>query len=39
VAITPYGYYRTPSDLLPFDTCAADTNVPAEPYYACCRRD
>jgi hypothetical protein len=39
VAIKPYGCYRTPSDLLPFYTCATDTNVPAEPYYACFRRD
>jgi hypothetical protein len=35
VAITPYGYYRTPTDLLPFYSCATDTNVPAELYYAC----
>jgi hypothetical protein len=35
VAITPYGYYRTPSDLLIFHTCATDSNVPAELYYAC----
>jgi len=35
VAITPYGYYRAPSDLLLFNTCASDTRVPADLYYAC----
>ena len=39
VAITPYGYYRTPSDLLMFHTCATDTNVPSELYYACFAMD
>jgi hypothetical protein len=35
VAITPYAYYRTPSDLLVFHTCANDTDVPGELYYGC----
>jgi len=35
VAITPYGYYRAPSDLLMFHACATDSAVPSELYYAC----
>jgi hypothetical protein len=35
VAISPYTYYRNEEDLLPFHTCATDTAIPADYYYAC----
>jgi hypothetical protein len=34
-AISPYTYYRNEADLLPFYSCATDSQVPAENYYAC----
>lgn len=34
-SITPYTYYRTEADLLPFYYCAHDTRVPADEYYSC----
>ena len=34
-SITPYTYYRTESDLLPFYYCANDPRVPAADYYTC----
>jgi hypothetical protein len=35
VSISPYTYYRTEADLLPFHVCATDTRITAENYYAC----
>lgn len=34
-AITPYTYYRTEEDLMPFHSCATDSRVPADDYYGC----
>jgi len=38
-AITPYTYYRTEQDLLPFHSCAIDSRIPAEDYNACLAMD
>jgi hypothetical protein len=35
VSISPYTYYRTEADLLPFHACATDIRIAAENYYAC----
>jgi hypothetical protein len=35
VSISPYTYYRTEEDLLPFYTCANDPRVPPDAYYTC----
>jgi hypothetical protein len=35
VSISPYAYYRTEADLLPFHICATDPRIAAENYYAC----
>jgi len=38
-AITPYTYYRTEQDLMPFHTCTTDSRVPADDYYSCLSMD
>jgi hypothetical protein len=35
VSISPYTYYRTEAELLPFYMCAKDPKIPPENYYAC----
>ena len=35
VSISPYTYYRTEEDLLPFYACANDPRVPPDIYYSC----